>query len=127
MKQLGQGQIIKYNRMIYNGTTAYNPLSGIFTVPVSGVYLFSWTANAKKLLGEPVYEIDNMLHVNGQKIATSFAESWSNYDDNQGSTTIVIHVNYGDLVWTSADHMAVSIHGSDRRGTVLTGVLLYSD
>ena len=71
--KLGQGQIITYNRMIYNGTTAYSPLSGIFTVPVSGVYLFSWTANAKKLTGEPIYEIDNILHVNGQRIATSFA------------------------------------------------------
>ena len=84
---------------------------------VSGVYLFSWTATARKLSGESGYDIWNTLQVNGRSIASGVAESYDDVDDEQGSATVVIHVNRGDLVWTSSCCQGHDIFGDNSRKT----------
>ncbi|KFP00161.1 Collagen alpha-2(VIII) chain, partial [Calypte anna] len=36
------GMPVKFDRTLYNGHNAYNPVTGIFTCPVSGIYYFAY-------------------------------------------------------------------------------------
>ena len=37
---LGVGQTVKFDKVLYNAGNAYSPLTGLFTAPTDGTYLF---------------------------------------------------------------------------------------
>ncbi|XP_045211142.2 uncharacterized protein LOC123562575 [Mercenaria mercenaria] len=127
IRNLGKDQPIVYNMILLNEAGAYSVNSGIFRAPVAGVYLFSWSATARKLPGESPHDIWIKLVVNGVHMVGAVAESRSDGDDNQGSNTVVLRLNQGDEVWT-AHYGGTDIYGADNeRTTSFTGVLLYMD
>ncbi|KAL4225574.1 Complement C1q-like protein 4 [Mactra antiquata] len=126
LTNLGGNQPIVYNKAILNDGNGYSNRSGIFRVPVTGVYLFSWSATAKKVPTGNAYEAWSRLYVNGKVQLDAVAESRIDTYDSQGSSTVVIHCEQGWEVWTSHYGAFPDLFGSDvLRTTSFMGVLLY--
>ncbi|XP_045211131.2 uncharacterized protein LOC123562565 [Mercenaria mercenaria] len=126
VRKLGHDQPIVYNKILLNEAGAYSNSSGIFHVPTSGVYLFSWSVGARTLTGEHTYDTLVKLAVNGVHKVGSVAESPVVHDDNQGSSTVILRLKQGDEVWTASQNSGGDIFGSDyERTTSFTGTLLY--
>ncbi|XP_060607030.1 uncharacterized protein LOC132759297 [Ruditapes philippinarum] len=126
MSNLGQDQPVVYNMILQNEGGSYSGSSGIFHVPISGVFLFSWSTSARVLPGGQTYDVWVKLVVNGVHQIGAAAESQVVKDDNQGSSTIILRLKKGDEVWTASQNAGSSLFGSDNeRTTSFTGVLLY--
>ncbi|XP_045194302.2 complement C1q-like protein 4 [Mercenaria mercenaria] len=127
MTHLGDNQAIVYNKILLNAGEAYNIHNGMFTAPISGVYIFSWSCTARRTGSS--FDIWVTLVVNSATQTTAVAESQSTYYDHQGSSTVIIHVNKGDIVWTKRlSSGGAEIHSeTERRVSSFTGALLSSD
>ncbi|XP_060580171.1 uncharacterized protein LOC132736970 isoform X2 [Ruditapes philippinarum] len=128
IRNLGKDQPVVYNQILLNDGQAYSDKTGIFRVPVSGVYLLSWSVTARKLPGEHAYDVWVKLVVNGVHQTGAVAESRDDWDDNQGSNSVVLRLNQGDEVWTSHYFSYPDVFGDDTERTAsFMGVLLYVD
>ena len=122
ISSLGPDQTIIYNEILLNDGTAYNQNSGIFTVPVTGTYLF--TASAEHYLSTLIWL---KIVKNGVLQASIKVYPYPN-KNSQGSNTVIIRCTHGDNVWVAVDSSAgfVALEGSSRlRTNTFTGVLLY--
>ncbi|KAH3851283.1 complement C1q tumor necrosis factor-related protein 3-like [Dreissena polymorpha] len=91
-ENIGRGQKIIFQNVVLNKGGAYNPRTGVFTAPVTGLYLFSAT-----LLHEPERgSLHAALVHSGRRVALLHATSgmW-----DEGSQTVIIQVNKGEQVW----------------------------
>ncbi|XP_060568793.1 complement C1q-like protein 4 [Ruditapes philippinarum] len=70
---LGADQAIVYNKVLLNQGAAYNVYNGVFTAPKSGVYIFSWSSDARKI--GATFDIWVSLVVNASTQTTVVAES----------------------------------------------------
>ncbi|XP_052073078.1 complement C1q-like protein 2 [Mytilus californianus] len=77
-------------------TSLYDTTTGIFTAPVSGMYVISWTANVDHQESQATE-----LMINGRSKAWSFADTAGSEDRDYGSAsqTVVLQVNKGENVW----------------------------
>ncbi|XP_045193142.2 uncharacterized protein LOC123549268 [Mercenaria mercenaria] len=75
--------VIFYNEGLDYGD-GYETYDGIYTVPVAGTYVFTWTMSS--------YEDDWFIT---ELVVDGYAESWimSTTDNDQGSGTVVVDVN----------------------------------
>jgi hypothetical protein len=82
-----------YDSVYYNTDNVYSPLTGFFTAPSSGLYVFSWTTLV------PKYKIfDTELNVNGERKGLGNCNNEGNPGyENCGSTVPVI-LKTGDKV-----------------------------
>lgn len=85
--------------------SGFNENDSIFDVPISGVYVFTWT-----IVPEYNTYIQVQLMVNGVVKGASFSDSQEIHDIHPASATVVLHVNQGD-------------HVSLRRGLATKGVV----
>jgi hypothetical protein len=124
---LGADQAIVYNKVLLNKGAAYNVYNGVFTAPKSGVYIFSWSSAARKI--GAIFDIWVSLVVNASTQTTAVAESRDAVYDHQGSSTVIIHVNKGDIVWTKRlSGGGAEIHSEpERRVSSFTGALIFED
>nr|KAG5686622.1 hypothetical protein BaRGS_006296 [Batillaria attramentaria] len=109
---------LKLDKVITNIGNGYDPLSGIFTAPVAGVYGFYATLMAVNGRGTIYLAIDkhdtilDIIHGDGVNI------------NAQGSTLVTTHLAAGEKVWMR------HYRGSIVRGswwTVFTGYLIQAD
>jgi hypothetical protein len=122
---LGVNQAIVYNKVLLNKGAAYNVYNGMFTAPKSGIYIFSWSSAARKI--GATFDIWISLVVNASTQTTAVAESRDALYDHQGSSTAIIHVNKGDVVWTKRRGGAEIHSEPERRVSSFTGALLFAD
>ncbi|KAL4239823.1 Complement component C1q domain [Mactra antiquata] len=126
-RNLGRDQPVVFNRVLLNDGHGYSVNTGIFNVPTTGVYLFSWSVTAKKILNEHPYEVWVKLVINGNHMLGAVAESRNDTYDSQGSNSIVVHCSQYDEVWISHYSLYPDLFGDDNeRTTSFMGVLLYS-
>ncbi|XP_045209459.2 complement C1q tumor necrosis factor-related protein 7-like [Mercenaria mercenaria] len=116
------GQTILFNKVFLNDGSAYNENTGVFTVPVDGVYLFSYF----------VAEINNdqivlRLVVNGQNKVDAVAEGLQDRHNDQGGNVVILKLTAGDRVLIEAyDTSNVHIDGGASYWyTSFSGALLY--
>ncbi|XP_052759889.1 inner ear-specific collagen-like [Mya arenaria] len=111
------GNMVKFNKILYNAGNMYNPITGIATIPTNGVYLFSFSIEEWE-----TPELSCRLKVDGvQKVGAVIVP---NHHSDQAGNTAVLHLTKGQSVWVESTEGTV--YGeSGFYGTSFTGVLLY--
>lgn len=109
-------------QVVTNNCDGYNVLNGIFTVPISGTYVFTWTTQNV----DGTYMVSEIV-VNNELMGRIVSSS-NGYDEEDAATgTVVLEVSEGDVVWIrtnnpTADHK-VSL--SSYYPSTFSGWLLY--
>ncbi|XP_035746812.1 collagen alpha-2(VIII) chain [Egretta garzetta] len=86
------GMPVKFDRTLYNGHNGYNPVTGIFTCPVSGIYYFAYHVHVK---GTNVWVA---LYKNNVPATYTYDEYKKGYLD-QASGSAVLELKENDQVW----------------------------
>lgn len=113
LNHMQTGDRIVFETVISNYGDGYQNSTGIFTVPLHGLYMFSCSVldqmasdahGSVKLHAEIVQ--------NNVTLARVFAHAQDNYRD-QGAQTIIVEAMKGDVVWIRiADNNDVSVGGN---------------
>ena len=114
---------IKFDVVVTNEGGHYNPGDGVFVAPVSGAYLFSWTA----LTYSGHYEFTELRVENVVKASVASSAAGNQY--TPGTTTLVCHVDKGHHVWveTSGGTSANYLYDWGGDTTSFMGLLVYDD
>jgi len=94
----------------------------MFTVPVTGTYLF--TATAENNVGRLIWL---KIVKNGALLVSIKVQPYSSYN-TQATNTVIIRCSQGELVWVAVDtsHYGESLEGSSTiRTNTFSGVLLH--
>lgn len=84
--------------MTTNFGNGYNAVNGMFTAPVAGTYVFSWTTQNY-----------DYTHMQSELVANSIVKAnlWSDagghHDVAVAANTVVIELESGDVVWIRAN------------------------
>ncbi|XP_052678040.1 complement C1q tumor necrosis factor-related protein 3-like [Crassostrea angulata] len=90
----GTHHTIIYDNEVTNIGNGYNRLSGIFTAPVDGVYVFSWTI----FMGHPGEYKTIELMLNSRRVGASYVYDLNAYSSVSG--TAVLSMQKNDIVFT---------------------------
>lgn len=108
--------VVKYAHVVTNLGRAYQPRTGIFTVPYRGLYGFSCS-----LMSSPYNEVHLDLVKNGKRISSIFSAS---YTYPQSSQTMYLFLRKGDRVWMqSADNHKTKLYDGNKYN-VFSGALI---
>jgi hypothetical protein len=88
---LGSNEVIKYDKVITNVGKAYTPSTGIFLVPLSGIYTVSVS-----MMGHPTNKIHLQLERNGSELVRLYTGGAGSYE--LVSHTINVELTRGDRV-----------------------------
>lgn len=91
---IGTQATVVFNHESLDLGNGYNPSDGIYTVPESGVYVFSWT-----ILCDLHKAFQTQLVVNGVVMGTSYTDSDEINDYHQTSQSVVLVLSQGDHVF----------------------------
>ena len=118
LKNLSIGHVLKLDQISLNEGNGYNKYTGVFTVPVSGVYLLTYSIEAHTT--DHALEIE--LVVNNRNMGTLKTVTYT-----ATSKTIITRLSTGQSVWLETAYTAnVSIDSnSNNKFTAFSGVLLY--
>uniref|UniRef100_A0A8C1ECC5 Elastin microfibril interfacer 2 n=1 Tax=Cyprinus carpio carpio TaxID=630221 RepID=A0A8C1ECC5_CYPCA len=122
----GEIGIIRFNSVLLNDGRHYDPLTGVFTVPIDGRYLLSAVLTAQA--GETVEAFLSVSNRNIQKLSTAAAGGRDTQDCVCGGTvsvSLALHLKRGQrtgLVLTSG---TLAISTSSEILSSFSGVLLY--
>ena len=89
-----RGKIITFNQETLDTAHAYHSDDGIFTVPETGVYVFSWTTN-----GAGHTLVNTEIVVNGHAQGKTIADSDEDNDFRTSTGILVTAVTAGDHVY----------------------------
>lgn len=114
---------IKFDLVVTNEGGHYNPGDGVFVSPVSGAYLFSWTA----MTHGTNYEFTELRVENVVKAKVASSGAANHY--SPGTTTLVCHVDKGDHVWveTSSGTPTNYLYDWGEDTTSFMGLLIHED
>ncbi|KAH3824110.1 hypothetical protein DPMN_125938 [Dreissena polymorpha] len=118
---LGPDHTIQLQGVVINEGNAYNPHTGVFTVPLDGVYFLTFTAEDYR----PHRELLDIV-VDGQMISsTVFGQ---NIDHYVGGNTVLAGLRKGQSVWVAVDSSEStggSLQGDTGRYTTFSGFYLF--
>ena len=104
---LGSKQVIRYDNVITNVGKAYTPSTGIFLVPLSGIYTLSVS-----MMGHPHNGIHLQLVRNGSELVRLWTGGAGSHE--LASHTINVELTRGDRVWVQRmDNTGANIYGSE--------------
>jgi hypothetical protein len=89
---LGQKQTIEFDEIITNIGNGYNGVSGVFTVPITGIFQFS-TTMLKFTSTENEIHTQLMLNNNG------IGQNFGNINRASGTQTVIVSAQKGDSVY----------------------------
>ncbi|KAH3844833.1 complement C1q-like protein 2 [Dreissena polymorpha] len=115
------GTVITFDDVVYNDGSHYNPSTGIFTVPVSGVYVFMFNVEVNFNSRETNREAHVDLNVNGNMRADALV---SGVAALSGGNAAVLKVTAGDKVYVSTARYEERYYIRMYR-TSFSGALLY--
>lgn len=105
------GQAVIFDTVITNFADGYNNATGVFNVPLTGIYMFQcslldhWGSDHGSVM------LHALIVKNGQKLVKVFAHAEENYRD-QGSNTVFVKADKGDQVWVKIiDNNDLSLGG----------------
>ncbi|KAK3085222.1 hypothetical protein FSP39_000161, partial [Pinctada imbricata] len=84
---------IVYDKVVTNEGNAYNKVTGKFTAPRDGPYVFTWTA-----LTTVKFSLNVYIWHNGKRLSVAQADSKDGTKNSSGSNTIVLKLNQNDQV-----------------------------
>ena len=121
LSHLGINHPIPFDKVMLNEGNAFNPHTGMFQCPQSGVYLFSFTIESHN-----AYVIVAKLVVDGNNQLDAITDGSGGHYQT-ASTTAIVRVTSGQSVWVATYHNNdVTLFDSDRfRYTSFSGVLLF--
>ncbi|XP_033762216.1 uncharacterized protein LOC117343810 [Pecten maximus] len=93
-KTMLTGNTLIYDEETLDQGNGYNPRDGIYTVPVSGTYVFAW-----KVLSKTHTIIITSLVVNGEVMGSSDSDSEDITDYHQSTAMVVVPLIQGDHVF----------------------------
>ncbi|KAJ8316683.1 hypothetical protein KUTeg_005765 [Tegillarca granosa] len=93
---LGDNQVIVYDRVLINVGNGYNPNLGHFTVPIKGNYYIS--VNSMSTPNEGLYL--NLLK-NGNMMEQIYTGGYKSSDYLSSNEIIILPLEVGDMVWVS--------------------------
>ncbi|KAL3870739.1 hypothetical protein ACJMK2_038783 [Sinanodonta woodiana] len=116
------GMVIKFSGTLLNDGNCYNIYTGIFTVPVDGTYLFTFSIvriNQNQLVAK--------LVVDGVGMVDAIADPAVGLHEHQGTNAAIIRLKKGQSVWIEAFHLESGTLFSlqNDRYCTFAGVLLY--
>nr|KAG5692172.1 hypothetical protein BaRGS_008718 [Batillaria attramentaria] len=87
---LGKGQTLKFDSVSYNAGGGYSPVTGLFTAPLSGTYVF---------MLESMFLSDDPLTLAIMKGGSTVAAAYVCCDvHDRTSQTVTVHLNKGDTM-----------------------------
>nr|XP_022302313.1 uncharacterized protein LOC111110210 [Crassostrea virginica] len=104
----GPHHTLIYDHEVTNVGNGYNKHSGIFTAPVEGVYVFSWTI----FMSSTGEYMSIVIALNSQPVGASYGHSANNYHA-MVSGNVVLYMQKDDVVFTRT-HTTYVPHGSIR-------------
>lgn len=111
-----EGGTVIFETTITNYGSAYDPRSGIFTAPVSGMYVFFFDIECAKTNGDTYTEL---LRDGARVGIQTYCHGLGDYDNS--ASLGVLHLNAGDTVW-------VRLYDSDNRyfggKTIFSGFMI---
>lgn len=104
---IGSKQVIRYDKIITNVGKAYTPLTGIFLVPLSGIYTLSVS-----MMGHHQNGIHLQLVRNGNELVRLWTGGVNSHE--LASQTINVKLTRGDRVWVQRlDNTGANIYGGE--------------
>ncbi|XP_053398057.1 C1q-related factor-like [Mercenaria mercenaria] len=121
-EHLGVHQVVKFNRVITNDGNAYNSHTGVFTVPVTGTYMFIFYVCSSNTNVQFDLVVDDSIKASGVAKPSPLGQS----KDVQGGGAVILKLNQGESVWIEniAADSAVYSRGDDRWVT-FSGFVVY--
>lgn len=118
---IAAGDVVKCNQILYSAGNGYNPHTGIFTAPDSGVYFFTFSIHNYHR------ETNVRLVLDGNNVVGAVIHTTSgDIENNMASNSAIIQVNAGQSVWLEqvldADAELISL--PDYREVTFTGFRL---
>ncbi|KAL4224121.1 hypothetical protein ACF0H5_017574 [Mactra antiquata] len=118
--QSGIEQTVIFNKILLNDGNAYNSHTGIFTVPVDGMYMF-YLAFAS---GYAPHRLWMHIVVDGSEKVSGVADTLQTNHDAQGTNLALLHLRKGDSVWVTTYFTSAFIYGL-HGFTTFSGMLMY--
>ena len=120
--KLEYGGTVTFDRTLLNIGDAYDLKTGLFSTPVSGLYLFSLHFKG----GSHDRSTELAIYVDGQRVlCVAYALGYKRQDNDQGSCTSVVQLRQGKGVSVKLFAGTPGIWGSPL--TSFSGVLVRSD
>ncbi|KAL3853133.1 hypothetical protein ACJMK2_016703 [Sinanodonta woodiana] len=96
LTNIGLNQKLVFDKVATNEGNGYSAITGIFTVPISGIYFFTWMTAHAKTVASPDTDLVTGIVVNGEyKVHAAVAVSYF----NMGGNSAVFRLNAADIVW----------------------------
>lgn len=118
----GRHQIIIFDSVLTNVGGHYNHHIGMFTVPKSGIYVFSW-----RIMCDPSGDIFTDIVVNSAITSAMRADGTGSNAVSSSTGLVVVHVNKNDVVHirtNSADDIQGRIESYPDNRSTFSGWLL---
>lgn len=115
---LGAQQTIRYDKILTNVGNAYDATSGIFLVPVSGIYSLS-----ASLMGDPNHGIHVQLVKNGVELVRLWTGGAASYE--LASHTLNINLAQNDKIWVQNRDSGNPILYASENYNMFSAVLLH--
>ena len=110
MSNLGAGQTIVFDKVITNFGDAYDKITGIFTAPKKGIYIFDMA-----LMVDPGQHQYLDFVKDGQQIMCNYGKAVGLSVVISSSRTTTVELEKGNRVWirthNAATHGSGSVHG----------------
>ena len=106
---LGAGQTIVFDEVITNVGNGYDNLTGIFTAPVSGVYVFDMAL----MVASDVYQYTELVK-DGQSIVYNYSAATGVNCFVSSSRTVTLQLEKASKVWVRTITENITFHGSGK-------------